>query len=179
MSWNFIADGFGCARLRHTVDMPPMKNIPKAGPPHILPAPLVEGQTIEYTFHDDKTADFCLEAVALSLNGTLQWLETKRTQRPRAMVRTAERLIPIEAQLAQRIRVINHLRERWLRERCIFLLGSEVSAANFQVLCGRRGVTLCRRVLPDREELLVNNKIDSTFWPLGRPENINLSFPRY
>lgn len=171
MSWNFVAGWNGGAKLRHTEDMPPMKNIPKAGPPHVLPAPLVEDQTIEYTFHDDKTGDFHLEAVALNINGTLHWLETSRTPRPRKMVRTSERLISLPEQIEQRMCVINHLREQWLRERSIFLLGGNVTAANFHALCGRRGVKLCRRVLPDREELLVNGKPDSTFWPLGRPEN--------
>lgn len=183
MGWCY-SENYDSHSMRLVPDpcMPDIDDLPSASL-YKLPAPLLEGQLIEYRFYDIGTHDEICHARAIELNGSLQWLVLHRE-------RVNRRLLNVD--LADYIRTniaqLTTSREYWLRVRIRTLLdNATVSPTNFKQLAEAAGLKFMRRIYPDaHEELWINDKIDSLWEParggdfvvckVPRPENKSLKF---
>lgn len=151
-------------------DLP--ETIPNAGLPWKLPAPVIEGQQINYRYYSNAGDQDCC-ATAVIFNGVLEWAKIERRDVPRRVVGIDQKISEYTHEM---IKHHSRAREAWIAARATFHIGFAPRADEFHKVCAERKLTFQRKIFPHedfREELWVNNKLDSSWHPRDGANWIN------
>lgn len=140
------------------------ETIPSVNVKH-LPAPVIEGQEIYYRNYNDITGDLDIRAVAVLFQGALRWADIQTREMPRRIVGTRD---AISEYTHEMIKHHTRAREAWIAARLTFHIGFTPRPDECLKICDDLKLTFQRKIFPYedfREELWVNNKLDSGWHP--------------